>query len=125
MRRKYLDDIGATDRPDLWDDCNEHKEQRKLYGFDGRELFDMQHSFYLWLYERLKMWTEIDPYIDQSLHEFLYNGKVYNQKELIQMMLYRLDFYLSKDYSRSNKENFEYVSEVGDMWSIVMPTMWM
>lgn len=125
MRRKYLDDIGATDRPDLWDDCNEHKERRKLYGFDGRELFDMQHSFYLWLYERLKMWTEIDPYIDQSLHEFLYNGKVYNQKELIQMMLERLEFYLSKDYSRSNKENFEYVSEVGDMWSIVMPTMWM
>ena len=61
MNRKYLDDIGITDRWDTWglgdeEAVKEHQKQQSVYGFDARETFSLDHAFYLWLYERLMMY---------------------------------------------------------------------
>lgn len=42
MKRKYLDDIGAKDRPDKWNSKSykrnrKWKKERSIYGFDERE----------------------------------------------------------------------------------------
>lgn len=65
MSRKYLEQIGVTSRPDNW--CEDDKRQkeweedRQKYGFDERELWNMDFAFRLWLYERLKAFQEIAP----------------------------------------------------------------
>ena len=93
-KRKYLDDIGYTDRPDTWnkDDKRQKiwRKQRKKYGFDNREIWNMDLAFYLWLYERL----------------------------------IRLRFYLSDKYKESNDEHFDYVNKVQYMWAEILHSMW-
>ena len=60
MKRKYLDDAGITDRWDTWDlgengpeRIKKYKKIRKETGVDPRELWNLDHAFYCWLYERL------------------------------------------------------------------------
>lgn len=63
MRRKYLDEIGCKDRWDLWEYDGEFGEelrkQRKEWGFDARETFSLDGTFYEWLYERLRVYKEV------------------------------------------------------------------
>ncbi len=63
MKRKYLDDIGITNRPDEYTSTNgadtKWAQQREIYGFDVRETWNMDVSFYCWLYERLMMYLEV------------------------------------------------------------------
>lgn len=124
--RKYLDDLGVTDRPDTWnpDDKRQGKwqEERETYGFDERETWDLDYSFHLWLYERLKMFVKAP--INFEFHHFEYKGKTYTQKELIEMMLERLEFSFKEDYNRLNETQAAYVSEIEEIWAIVINAMW-
>lgn len=126
--RKYLDDIGVKNRPDKWDKKGDKrkekwKEQRKLYGFDERETWCLNLSFYLWLYEHLKMFLEVNC-IDLNYHKFEYKGKKYTQKQMIDMMIERLEFSFKPEYNDLDKEQYGYVSEIEDIWATVMPAMW-
>ena len=91
-----------TDRPDTWNPNDkrqkEWKKQRKKYGFDERETWSLDFSFHLWLYERLKMYKKIAP-IDMTYHKFMFKDKEYNQGEMIDMMLDRLEYSFRKDYN--------------------------
>lgn len=126
-KRKYLDDIGYTDRPDTWfKDSKRQKtwrKQRKEYGFDNREIWNMDLAFYLWLYERLMRYKEITP-VDLKFHKFDFEGKTYTQGELIDEMIKRLRFYLSDKYKESNDEHFDYVNKVQYMWAEILHSMW-
>lgn len=132
MNRKYLDDIGAVSR---WDnnwgnyepDSREERwrEQREIYGFDDRETWDLKHAFYLWLYERLKMYVDIGgEVINLDFHTFTYEGKEYTQRELINIMLERLEYSFNPDYDDWDEEQSKYVSEIEKIWAIVLPAMW-
>lgn len=125
--RKYLDDIGVTDRPDTWNPKDtrqeEWRKEREVYGFDERETWSMDYSFHLWLYERLKMYLEVTP-VDLEYHHFDYNGNSYTQKQLIEMMLERLEFSFSKEYNDFDNDQHQYVSEIEKIWALVIPTMW-
>ena len=127
MRRKYLDDIGVKDRPDLWIENDERQEkwkkEREEYGFDERESWNLDHTFRLWLYERLKYFLDVAP-INLEYHLFDYAGKEYTQKQMIDMMLERLEFSFSKEYNYMKDDQYEYVNEVGKIWAVVMPAMW-
>lgn len=126
-KRKYLDDIGYNDRPDTWnkDDKRQKiwRKQRKKYGFDNREVWNMDLAFYLWLYERLMRYKEITP-VDLKFHKFDFEGKTYTQGELIDEMVKRLRFYLSDKYNQYNDEHFEYVNKVQYMWAEILHSMW-
>lgn len=125
--RKYLDDIGVTERPDTWNKNDgrrkQWEEESEIYGFDERETWSLDFSFYLWLYERLKMFIDVCS-IDLDYHEFKYNGKEYTQRQMIDMMLERLEFSFKKEYNDCDSEQYNYVSEIEKIWAIVLPTMW-
>lgn len=130
MRRKYLDDIGVTDRHDTWyDDENDLERdvkfntQRAIYGFDERETWALDHSFYCWLYERLMMFLEVNN-IDLEFHKFEYKGKEYTQKQLIDMMIVNLKFVLSKEFDEYNDEHMGIAKSISEIWSLVLPAMW-
>lgn len=127
MKRKYLDDIGVTDRPDTYCKGDKRQEkwekQRKEYGFDSRETWNMDYSFHLWLYERLKMFLEVNC-VNLEYHKFKYKGKEYTQKQMIDMMLERLEFSFSKKYNEFDEKQFKYVSEIEKIWAKVLPAMW-
>lgn len=129
--RKYLDDIGVTDRPDTW--CagkNDPRkmswnEQRDTYGFDFRELWNLDYTFYLWLYEHLMAYKEQSSvYIDLSTKQYDYNGKMVSQMDLIDMMLDRLRFSFSDKYHEDNADQYAYVHETEKIWAFILPAMW-
>jgi hypothetical protein len=127
MNRKYLDDIGVANRPDTWnlDDVRqeEWRKERETYGFDERETWDMNASFHLWLYERLKYFLEFAP-INLEYHKFEFKGKIYTQQQMIKIMLERLEFSFSDDYNDFDEKQVEYVSEIESIWAIVASAMW-
>lgn len=93
MKRKYLSDIGVTfedtprgyckkkdKRQPIW------KEQRKTYGFDEREVWDLSHTLFLFLYERLMMYNEINC-INTSFHTYEYKGEALTLQDCIDRMI--------------------------------------
>lgn len=127
--RKYLDDIGVTDRPDTWlpnDDRQRlWEDERRVYGFDSRETWGLDFTFYLWLYEHLMMYKEkAANVVDLEYDVVDYEGKTYNQLQLIDMMLKRLRFRLSEEFDDSNWWHHHYVHEIEKIWALVLPAMW-
>ena len=131
---KYLDEAGIADgnRPWTWDEEDDEraerwKEEREIYGFDSRETWCLFETFYLWLYERLRMFKDYNI-IDLSYHKFNYNGNEYTQGQLIDMMLERLELYFSDKYDEFNPmlddSLYERVHEIEKIWSVVIPAMW-
>lgn len=130
MGRKYLDDIGedyswvwkpeGSERDELFE------KEREIYGFDSRETWNLDCVFYMWLYERLKMFVEIGgQVVDLNYHKFDFRGKEYTQLELINMMIERLEFYFKKeDLFVSSEEEYEPIKEIGEIWALVLPAMW-
>lgn len=135
MAHKYLDDIGVTSNQEhWWFDDNQYpddkrlkkwEKEREIYGFDDRETWDLQHTFYLWLYERLMKYVEsASPIVNLEYHKFEFKGKEYTQIEMIDMMLERLRFVFSSSYVDFEPESIEKAREIGEIWAIVLPAMW-
>jgi hypothetical protein len=122
MNRKYLDEIGFTDRPDLWNPNDQRQEawelQRNKYGFDEREIWSVDLTFLCWLYERLMFYRQHAAF-DFNYHQIEYKGKIYTQGELIDEMIRRLE-----NYFQHSAEYDEDVDEVAFMWAGIMPLMW-
>lgn len=130
MGRKYLDDIGedyswvwkpeGSERDELFE------KEREIYGFDSRETWNLDCVFYMWLYERLKMYIEYaGEIVNLNFHKFVYKEKEYTQLELINMMIERLESYFKKeDLFVSSEEEYEPIKEIGEIWALVLPAMW-
>ena len=130
MGRKYLDDIGedyswvwkpeGSERDELFE------KEREIYGFDSRETWNLDCVFYMWLYERLKMYKEYaGEIVNLDFHKFVYKEKEYTQLELINMMIERLESYFKKeDLFVSSEEEYESIKEIGEIWALVLPAMW-
>lgn len=128
MKRKYLDDLRIKDRHDLWN-LNDNRQsiwqrQRREYGFDERETWSLNSTFYLWLYERLKMYLDCaSKVVNLDFHEFIYKGEKYTQKQLIDMMIERLENYFASKYGTKGEESSR-LDEVAEIWALVLPAMW-
>ena len=131
--RLYLDKIGLKrkDRPEGW--IRPLKRTVKclatkfLYNVDPRETYDLDATWRMWLYEHLIMFKkEADQVIDMTEKKWEYDGKMYSQIELIEMMIERLEFALSpsKDYNDFDEEQYKYVSETEKIWALICPAMW-
>lgn len=129
MKRKYLDDIGVTNRPDLWNEEEEDKRQlcwekeREEYGFDEREIWSLDLTSRLWLYERIKRFKDVAS-VDLNYHKFIYNRQEHTQSEMLDEILKRLKFSFTKQYDNFNPEHFNYVREVYLMWHKICGAMW-
>ena len=130
MGRKYLDDIGIDYswvwKPEGSERDEVFEKEREIYGFDSRETWSLDHVFYMWLYERLKMYIEYaGEIVDLNYHKFDFKEKEYTQLELINMMIERLESYFKKeDLFVSSEEEYESVKEIGEIWALVLPAMW-
>lgn len=130
MGRKYLDDIGEDYswvwKPEGSERDETFEREREIYGFDSRETWSLDYVFYMWLYERLKMFVEIGgQVVDLNYHKFDFKGKEYTQLELINMMIERLESYFKKeDLFVSSEEEYESIKEIGEIWALVLPAMW-
>lgn len=144
VKHKYLDDIGVN-YSWIWgiensDRDKRFEEQQKIYGFDERETWDLDGTFYMWLYERLKMYVEIGgQVVDLNYHKFTFKGKEYTQLELINMIFERLEYYFKEDAIDDKKDEYkkqgmniveadnkayEPIIEIGEIWAILLPAMW-
>lgn len=144
MGRKYLDDIGEDYswvwKPEGSERDETFEKEREIYGFDSRETWSLDTVFYMWLYERLKMFVEIGgQVVDLNFHKFDFKGKEYTQLELINMMIERLEYFFNEDardskideyrkqgmgiFEADNKA-YEPVKEIGEIWALILPAMW-
>lgn len=144
MGRKYLDDIGEDYswvwKPEGSERDETFEKEREIYGFDNRETWSLDTVFYMWLYERLKMFVEIGgQVVDLNFHKFDFKGKEYTQLELINMMIERLEYFFNEDardskideyrkqgmgiFEADNKA-YEPIKEIGEIWALVLPAMW-
>lgn len=128
MARKYLDDIGITKncymfstddpRQPIWD------KEKEEYGFDARETWDLDFTFYCWLYERLKMYVDVNC-IDLTVHKFEYEGEKLTQEECIDRMIKGCELYFKYDGVWDIADNdWKAINDVAKIWAIVLPAMW-
>lgn len=128
---KYLDDAGIPENHRPWSWCGEQDpraetwaKEREIYGFDSRETWSLDTTFYLWLYEHLQMFKDYSKIVDLGYHTFKYEGQEYTQEQLIDMMLERIRFCFSDEYDQNDPERYNYVHEIEKIWVIVLPAMW-
>ena len=82
MAHKYLEDIGVTNTPWSWrkEDSFKWRHERQTFGFDSRECWNLDYTFYLWLYERLMKYLEdAEKVVDLTWTKAEYNGKTYTE----------------------------------------------
>ena len=129
MGHKYLEELEVYQGP-RWgikqdpriDEWNKEKE---IYGFDSTETWALDTSFYLWLYEHLRMYMDkASNFVNLRFHTFVFDGKDYYQEDIINEMLKRLRFYFSEEYDEFNEEHYTYVAQIVEMWGLVLPAMW-
>lgn len=132
-KRKYLDDLGVYPLKDMVPTGNsdKFKKERKIYGFDSRETYNLDTTMYYLLYERVCMFLEkSSDIIDFTYYKFDYKGKEYTQEELMDILLDKLktavtyDFYDYGNESKEYKERYTYISDIWEIWNILHEYMW-
>ncbi len=129
MARKYLNDIGVGDNPMILDSedprWKEWNEEIAEFGFPSYETWALDLFFYAWLYERLKMYLEVNC-VDLTYHKFEFEGNVYTQAELIDQMIYGCELALLQDRTckRLTEEEEKAIENAPWIWATVMPAMW-
>lgn len=105
------------------DDTRLHKWklERKTYGFDERETWNLDRSFAYWLLERLIRYQELVP-VDMEAITFRYKGKLITQKEACEKMINAATCFL-KNNSRmtDGEESWKTLVEV---WAISGASFW-
>lgn len=128
INRKYLEDINmAEEPPNLWCSDDERQTQwekeREEYGFDEREIWNLDYTFYCWLYERLKMYTE-KACINLENHTFKYKGETLTQKQCINKMLEGLEIILTKEEYNLTEADLIKINDIPHIWALVLSCMW-
>lgn len=105
-------------RKDKW------KQQKRKYGFDERETWSLNYTFYCWLYEHLKMYLDMaDPVVDLNYYKFTYKGETKTQKEWIVRMIEYCELYLTEP-DTTDKEKCKKAKDVVNIWNMLLPCMW-
>ena len=129
IKRKFIDELGIkyTDTPQGWcsneDDprMKNWKKEREEWGFDSRETWNLDYSFYLWLYERLKVYNKYNI-IDTTFHTFKYKDTILTLQECIDCMLANLEIYLTDQYQDS--QEYDILEEIIGLFSLTIFYLW-
>lgn len=129
---QYLEDLGLkteqygtnfiTDkkRKKVW------AEQRKKYGFDSRECWNLDRTFLEWIYTRVMMYKETAR-INLSYHTIPYKDSEITQEEAINKILSLAKEVLltpEKQYATYNSISYKNLREICEIWKEVFPYMW-
>ena len=131
-RHKYFEDIEnkSFEHPSKWGNLiNDTRQktwynERRKYGFDSRETWNLNSVFYIWLYEHLMMYKEkASKIVDLEFYKFEYKGETLTQIECIDRMIEGCKLYIQND-EPYDTEIQEKIKSVVEIWAMVLPYMW-
>lgn len=128
----YFDELENKPCPFSMDKVAEDDErqavwakEREVYGFDSTETWDLNSAFYAWLYEHLRMYVDkASDVVNLHYHKFKWKDEEYYQDEIIDMILDRIRFFFSDEYDDYSDKDIAYVTEIEELWALVLPAMW-
>lgn len=102
----------------------EFRNQKREYGFDERELWDLDYSISTLLYERLVLFKEVaKQYINLEFHQYEYKGETLTQLQCIDRMIDSLEFRLTNGEPETEKD-IEKMREVYEILALCFRQMW-
>ena len=120
-----------------WLRCRKYQRIEMRDGFNPAETWDLEQSFYQWLYEGLRSYMDyasdvIDLDSDKECYSLKYKDKWYTQRQLTELLLEKLEFVLrceEEDWPiiTSPEELSEFMksrkvgNEIHDMWKVLAP----
>ena len=132
-RHLYLETLGIPIEKCGSNFCDKSDErygkwmkQRRKYGFDERETWNLDYVFFEWLYERLTMYREkASRIVNLEYHRFTVDGRKFTQLEAIDRMLTLLETILKNgDDFNFDEKSTERTTEILKIWTAVLPAMW-
>ena len=129
MKRKYLDqaNIPNESRPDKWGKGTvrdkKWKKQRDKYGFDERDTYSMDTTFYCWLLEHLMMYNEVNN-LDLDKCLIKYNEQELTLQECINRMIDGCRIALTNSNYEFDSELKSKVDDVVNIWAVTIHTIW-
>lgn len=141
QRNKYLDDLGidikdyGTNFINNFFDKRQMRwwNQRKKYGFDARETYNLDYIFVQWLYSHLMMYKEkAGEVVDLECGKLTWHDKEITQLEAIDILIdVSKDFLLADDKYINDVISFEEKEEIYTrfyeamtLWGMILPCMW-
>lgn len=129
MRKcKYLADLGIPINEYRANFISKDKKrrikwamERKEYGFDERETWNLDRTFIEWIYTRVMMYKE-RANVDTNFYKIRYKNATITQGQAMDKILE-----LSKQILlESDDSTLYYINsrEICDLWKEVMPYMW-
>lgn len=119
--RKFLDDLGLQELYTYHTNdpykAEKYRHQRKMYGFDESETWDLNIGFCIYLYERVSMFKET-AYMDLKYYTYEYKEKRRTLAEMIEVLLSYLRIILV-DFDSGNNEKDEMIDEVLTIWMTI------
>lgn len=103
------------------------KEQRKVYGFDERETWDLRDLSLGWMYEHIKMYIDVCDIIDLDYAKFDYKEGTLTQREVLDRICKDIELYFDAKFSFDPdkwEKRVPYLNEIGTLWGLVLPAMW-
>lgn len=127
--RKYLEELGLTseDFYENWgkeDDRQEKwKVQRETYGFDERATWSLDTVIYQFLYERLRMYNEVNKVVT-TFHKYDYKGEVLSIQGCIDRMIEGLEIVIKSKGVVEKDEDMEKINDIFPILNICKFDLW-
>jgi len=127
--RKCLTDIGVTIKnlPEGWANKTgrdkEWKKQRKVYGFDERETWELDHVFKTLIYERLCMYNYWCG-IDTTYHKFEYNGEILTFQDCLDKMIEGFKIGITEESDEDYDYKREKINQAYDILALCHESLW-
>ena len=118
MNHKYLYDILPKGKTPYDFECDDEirnqkwKKEAEEYGFDERETWNLDFTFFCWLYERLKKYKEVSP-ADLSCKIVKVNDEEKTLEEWLDIMINNAESLILVDiYSEEKIDLAEFTIEI-------------
>ena len=110
-------DYGVNDKARL----RRFAAQREQYGFDEREVWNLDISFCQWLYEHIMFFRE-HGYTDTDKETVVYRGRKYSLTELTDKLLGLIEKNMQDGFI-TDKWDDRY-DEICDIWKVIGKNIW-
>lgn len=128
MAHKYIKEIIDLEKtPYGWSEDtgrdSKWREQRRIYGFDERETWSLDNTFFCWLYERLKMYDEVNIVDTESdFNKIRFKGKEFTLQDCMDFLLENCKMIILDQGMSDHIIKLE--KEVLDLWRECYRLLW-